>query len=79
MIAREQLISEIQRMDAQYLDLAFKIICQFPHSVTKADIKQQKVSDILQNIANNGGLGIDDPIKWQREIRQDRVLPYRKD
>lgn len=81
MIAREQLKSEIEHLDDRYLELAFKIICQFPHAPVKPKVRQQgqQASDILQEIADSGGLGISDPLAWQREIRQDRALPFRND
>lgn len=81
MIAREQLKSEIERMDDRYLELAFKIICQFPHATIKQKMRHhgQKPADILQEIADSGGLGISDPLAWQREVRQDSTLPFRND
>ena len=42
MIAREQLKTEIERMDESYLDLAFKIISQFPHTPINPEAKKQK-------------------------------------
>ncbi len=41
--------------------------------------RQQKAVAILQDIANSGGLNIDDPVAWQREERKDRPLPGRED
>jgi len=41
--------------------------------------RQQKAVTILQDIANSGGLDIDDPVEWQREERKDRPLPGRED
>jgi hypothetical protein len=35
----------------------------------------KQMADILQSIADNGGLGIADPVAWQQEIRCDRLLP----
>ncbi len=46
--------------------------------VKKPELPSQKMVDILQKIADNGGPGIDDPIAWQRELRQDRPLPERE-
>ncbi len=79
MIVREQLKYEIERLDERYLELAFKIICQFPHAPEKPRIRQQghPAANILKEIADSGGLGISDPLAWQREIRQDRALPFR--
>lgn len=35
----------------------------------------ERVAAILQALANLGGVpGIPDPVAWQREIREDRVL-----
>ncbi len=77
MIAREQLKAEIDRLDDSYLELAFKIICQFPRaSDEKASRQGQQIADILQEIADSGGLGISDPVIWQRKARQDRALPF---
>ena len=79
MIVREQLKSEIERLDDRYLELAFKIICQFPHAPEKPKIGQQGhlAADILQEIADSVGIGISDPLAWQREVRQDRALSFR--
>ena len=77
MIAREQVKAEIDRLDDRYIELAFKIICQFPHVSDKQKVIGRQLSDILQEIADSGGLGISDPVTWQREVRQDRALPFR--
>jgi hypothetical protein len=81
MVVKEQLKAEIDHLDDRYLDLALRIIRQFPHSPDKQKARHQgqKAADILQDIADHGGLGISDPVAWQREIRQDRVLPFRSD
>ncbi|MEN8216976.1 MAG: hypothetical protein ABFS56_11515 [Pseudomonadota bacterium] len=42
--------------------------------VKKPELSGQKAVEILQKIADNGGPGIDDPVAWQREIRQDNPL-----
>jgi len=42
--------------------------------VKKQELSGQKAVDILQKIADNGGPGIDSPVAWQREIRQDNLL-----
>ncbi len=42
--------------------------------VKKPELPGKKMVDILQKIANNGGPGIDDPVAWQREMRQVRPL-----
>jgi len=35
MTVKDQLKSEIDRLDERYLDLVYKIICQFPHDPGK--------------------------------------------
>lgn len=81
MVARQQLKSEIDRLDERYLELIFKIIRQFPRASdqTKAPDQKQQIVAIFKEIADAGGLGIDDPVAWQRDVRQDRGLPFRSD
>lgn len=79
MIEKKQLKTEIDRLDDRYLELVYKIICQFPHVSDKPQVIEQgqTIANIFQEIADSGGLGISDPLAWQREIRQDRALPFR--
>jgi len=84
MLVKERLKAEIDCLDERYLELAFKIICQFPHTPKKPtwqeqEIAGQEIANILQEIADSGGLGISDPVEWQREVRQDRILPFRSE
>nr|VFK77698.1 MAG: hypothetical protein BECKSD772D_GA0070982_100127 [Candidatus Kentron sp. SD] len=80
MIAREQLKTEIDCLDGRYLELVLNIIRQFPRAASDKPQaaneletgKSKRAMDIAQEIADSGGLGIDDPVAWQREIRQDR-------
>ena len=37
----------------------------------------KRVAAILQEIADSGDIEIDDPKEWQREMREDRPLPFR--
>jgi hypothetical protein len=38
----------------------------------------QKIASLMQDLAENTTLSkIKDPVAWQREIRQDRKLPFR--
>ncbi len=38
----------------------------------------KEVAALMQELAESGGLSaIKDPVAWQREIRQDRKLPFR--
>ncbi|MFP4097093.1 MAG: hypothetical protein ACLFUB_21595 [Cyclobacteriaceae bacterium] len=45
---------------------------------TGSSANGQKVAALMQEMAENTPLRkIKDPVAWQREIRQDRKLPYR--
>lgn len=80
MTVKDQLKLEIDRLDERYLDLVYKIICQFPHASGKVQEKTrgQEIATLFQEIADAGGLGIRNPEKWQQEIREDRSLPFRE-
>lgn len=43
-------------------------------SIKNKQERGKKMADILQKIADAGGIDIDDPVAWQSEIRQDRIL-----
>lgn len=77
---KEQLKIEIDHLDESYLQLLYNITCQFPHveNQRQREVSNQHIADLFQNIADNGGLGINDPKKWQQEIREDRALPFRE-
>ncbi len=79
---REQLKAEIDHVDIQYLDLLSKIVRQFSHEIeikqSQSEKPKQTAGEILQEIADRGGLGVSDPQAWQREIREDRPLPFRE-
>jgi len=79
MTVKDQLITEINRLDERYLELLYKIICQFPHgcNINQKVEQGQQIIAIFQEIADAGGLGISDPQEWQKEIRKDRSLPFR--
>ena len=81
MTLRDQLKLEIDHLDDQYLDLAYKVIHQFPHDSHKVQKETQGkyIASLFQEIADTGGSGIKDPQKWQREIRKDRPLPLREE
>nr|VFJ55075.1 MAG: hypothetical protein BECKFW1821A_GA0114235_105118 [Candidatus Kentron sp. FW] len=87
MIARERLKAEIEHLDERYLELASNIICQFPRAASdKSRVvddlaigKSKRAMDIVREIADRYGLGIDDPVAWQREVRKDRALPSRSE
>ena len=80
MEAKSQIITEITKLDERYLGLLYKIIRQFPHVQEKRgeNAPKQRVVEILQEIADAGGLEIDSPQAWQHEIRSDRLLPFRE-
>lgn len=42
------------------------------------ELPGQRMVDILEEIAHlNGAVSqIDDPVQWQRDVRQDRPLPF---
>lgn len=80
MTVKEQLKMKIDLLDDHYLDLLYRIVCQFPHDPDKAiEAKQGKdIASLFKEIADSGGLGIKDPQEWQRNTREDRSLPFRK-
>ncbi len=80
MTIRDRLKVEIDHLDENYLNLLYNIVCQFPHieKQKSKEVSSRDIAAILQDIADNGGLGIDDPLKWQEEVRQDRSLPFRE-
>ena len=47
--------------------------------MTDALQRSKCLAEILQSIADEGGLGIADPVAWQQEIRCDKPLPLRQD
>ena len=51
------------------------IITQKPK---QKEIPSKNISQLFQDIADDGGLGIIDPIEWQRQNRKDRDLPFRE-
>ena len=67
-------------MDKRYVELLYKIVCQFPSLPEKTqEVAQgQHIAALFQEIADAGGLSIKDPQKWQREIRRDCSLPLRE-
>nr|VFJ94331.1 MAG: hypothetical protein BECKH772A_GA0070896_1007010 [Candidatus Kentron sp. H]VFJ95216.1 MAG: hypothetical protein BECKH772B_GA0070898_1007310 [Candidatus Kentron sp. H]VFK01417.1 MAG: hypothetical protein BECKH772C_GA0070978_1006510 [Candidatus Kentron sp. H] len=85
MMARERLKTEVDRLDERYLEPVFNIICRFPRAAPdrpraadESEIgRSKRAMDIAREIANSGGLGIDHPVAWQREVRRDRPLPSR--
>jgi len=77
MKVRDKLKLEIDNLDEKYLGLLHNIILQFPHASNDNKSSSEMIAKIFKDIADKGGLGIDDPAKWQQNIRQDNVLPYR--
>jgi len=80
MIVKDQLKQEIDHLDDRYLELLYRIVLQFPRvRVAKRDrASKYDLAKLFQEIADSGGLGINDPKEWQRTIREDRPLPFRK-
>jgi hypothetical protein len=80
MTVKEQLKHEIDHLDEHYLELLYKIVRQFPrvHQNKQAGTSGQDIASLFQEIADSGGLGIKDPLEWQRTIRKDRPLPFRE-
>ncbi len=76
---REQLKVEIDYLDERYLELLYKITRQFPRIPKEMQVSEQKqkIVALFQEIADSGGLGIENPDMWQRETRKDRPLPFR--
>ncbi len=74
-ISKELLKKEIEQLDPNYLELAYNVLRQFPHQ-SKNELsdkeRSEKMVALLKEIADRGGLGIDDPVAWQREIRQTK-------
>ncbi|WP_374687121.1 hypothetical protein [Promineifilum sp.] len=49
-----------------------------PEAEETLEDRRQRVADALYELSMSGAFAeIDDPITWQREIRQDRPLPGR--
>lgn len=43
-------------------------------------VRGREMAAALEVLAQSGGLaGIGDPVSWQREVRQERILPGRED
>ncbi len=80
MTVQDQLKNEIDHLDEHYLELLYKIVRQFPRvpKNNQDGIPGQDIATLFQEIADAGGLGIKDPLEWQRTIRKDRPLPYRE-
>nr|VFJ72173.1 MAG: hypothetical protein BECKFM1743C_GA0114222_106383 [Candidatus Kentron sp. FM]VFJ73876.1 MAG: hypothetical protein BECKFM1743A_GA0114220_107443 [Candidatus Kentron sp. FM]VFK22100.1 MAG: hypothetical protein BECKFM1743B_GA0114221_108393 [Candidatus Kentron sp. FM] len=80
--------TEIDRLDDRYPEPVSNIIRRFPRvssheprvtgeGAGKWIPSETKAMNVLQEIADSGGLGISDPLAWQREIREDSALPFR--
>ncbi len=56
-----------------------KLIKLEDSEVKQEDERGAKMADLLEQLASQDAFKeIDDPAAWQREIRQDRVLPERE-
>ena len=78
MATKNQIITEIHRLDEKYLDAIYKIVRQLSRAAEiQHEAGGEEAAAILREIAKDGGLGIKNPLEWQREIRQERTLPFR--
>ena len=75
MTVKEKLIMEIDQLDEKKLEFLYNIAYQLinidKNRVIKSKKNSNKVVNIFQKIANSGGLGVRDPVKWQQNIRKD--------
>lgn len=80
MVIKDQLKKEIENLDDQSLELLYKIARQLSHTSAKNQNRSSGIDavSIFQEIANSGGIGIQNPQEWQRDIRNDRDLPFRE-
>jgi len=54
------------------------VTLQEDRSSLSAELRRQRIVEILEKIAaSNVFADINDPVEWQRELRQDRPLPGR--
>lgn len=54
------------------------VTLQEERSTLNAEFGRQRIVEILEKIAaNNVFADISDPVEWQRDLRQDRLLPGR--
>ncbi|MEZ2237048.1 hypothetical protein [Microcoleus sp.] len=54
------------------------VTLQEERSTFSAELRRQRIVEILEKIAaSNVFADINDPVEWQRELRQDRPLPGR--
>ncbi|TAF43121.1 MAG: hypothetical protein EAZ68_08725, partial [Oscillatoriales cyanobacterium] len=54
------------------------VTLQEERSTLSAELRRQRIVEILEKIAeSNVFADINDPVEWQRELRQDRPLPGR--
>ena len=58
----------------------FRVVATLTPVESESDQKaaHQAAMEALRSITAKGGLGIEDPVAWQREIRKDRPLPGRE-
>lgn len=79
MAIKDQLKAEIENLNDQSIELLYKIARQLTHisAENQSEPSGKDAVLIFQEIANMGGIGIQDPQEWQRDIRNDRGLPFR--
>ena len=78
MATRGQIIKQLSHVDDRYLDMLFTIVHQWSRGQEYLmPVSGRRAADILRQMAKDGGLEIENPEIWQREIRHDRPLPFR--
>ncbi len=69
----------LDQIPRQWRQRPIKVQVTMLDDLPKPEISaNNKAVEILQKIADNGGPGIDDPVAWEREMRQDNPLLGRK-
>lgn len=69
------------RVPANWIGVPLRIRVEpqeLPDSDLSAKERHARGIAAMKRLAARGGLGIEDPVAWQREIREDRPLPGRE-
>jgi transcriptional regulator of met regulon len=81
-LVRDRVTTQTQgkrsEIDAALMEMAQDPEYQSQVLQMEAEFRRQRTVEILEKIAaNNVCNNINDPVEWQRELRQDRSLPGR--
>ena len=69
---------EVTRPEDQRLLESLLSRLGIPNQTEEVPMNGEKVARFMQELADGQGLtSIKDPVAWQREVRQDRSLPFR--